>query len=228
MPRVITIDGPAGAGKSTVARWLSERLGWRLLDTGAMYRAATLAALHAGTPLEDEEGLGKLASSLTIQLPAGSVLLNGEDVTLAIRSAEVTHATRFLANSPSVRRQLVIWQRSFASDQDMVTEGRDQGTIVFPDAFRKFFLTASLQERARRRHAELVARKADSAPDLDTVCTDLKERDELDAARAIAPMKPAEDAWVVDTTGVALEDVVNRLEQDIRTRLERPESEVGR
>ena len=224
MRRVITIDGPAGAGKSTVARQIAERLAWRLLDTGAMYRAATVAALRAGTPLEDDQALGRLAASLSIRLPPGSVLLDGEDVSTLVRTVEITRASRFLADSPSVRRQLVAWQREFAAENNVVAEGRDQGTVVFPNAFRKFFLTASLEERARRRHAEFEAKGA-GIP-LESVARDLEERDARDAARAIAPMKPAADACVIDTTGMGLDHVIDQIEQDIRSRLS-PKPLVG-
>jgi CMP/dCMP kinase len=212
--RVVTIDGPAGAGKSTVARRVAERLGWRLLDTGAMYRAVALAAVRAGVDLDSDDALGALVKTLTVDLPPGKVLLNGEDVALTIRSVEITRSTRFAADSPSVRRRLVEWQRRFAeSEGEVVTEGRDQGTIVFPDAFRKFFLTASDEERARRRHAEFAAR-GDSVP-YESVLADLKARDAQDEARAIAPMRPADDALTVDTTGMDLDDVVARIESEI-------------
>jgi cytidylate kinase len=213
MRRVVTIDGPAGAGKSTVSKRLADRLGWRLLDTGAMYRAVTLAALRVGVDLENDRALGDLAARLSVQLPAGRVLLDGEDVTASVRGVEVTNATQYVAGSPSVRRQLVAWQRAYATENDVITEGRDQGTIVFPDAYRKFFLTASLEERARRRHAEFVARGEPIT--LEAVLRGLQERDARDASRAIAPMRPADDALVIDTTGLSLDQVVARIEHHL-------------
>ncbi len=216
--RVVTIDGPAGAGKSTVSKRLAERLGWRLLDTGAMYRALTLAALRSGIDLESADALGELAESTRVELPRGQVLLNGEDVAGQIRSVEVTNASRYLADNPRVRRRLTELQRAFAAvEGEILTEGRDQGTIVFPDAFVKIYLTASDEERARRRHTEFVARGESIA--LETVLADLQARDARDAARAIAPMKPADDAKVVDTSGLDFDQVVTALEQMIRSAL---------
>ncbi len=217
--RVVTIDGPAGAGKSTVSSRLAERLGWRLLDTGAMYRAVTLAALRAGADLGRDDVLGAVASRVSVTLPPGRVLLDDEDVTAVVRGVEVTRATGAVADSPEVRRRLVEWQRAFAAQYDVVSEGRDQGTVVFPDALRKFFLTASLDERARRRHAEYAARG--EAITADAVLRDLADRDDRDAARSIAPMKPAADAELIDTTGLSLDEVVVRIERDVRERLER-------
>jgi CMP/dCMP kinase len=214
MRRVVTIDGPAGAGKSTVSKRLADRLGWRLLDTGAMYRAVTLAALRGGVDLEDDRALSDLTAQLSVQLPAGRVLLDGEDVTASVRGVEVTNATHYVAGSPSVRRQLVAWQRAYATEDDVIAEGRDQGTIVFPDAFRKFFLTASLEERARRRHAEFVARGEPIT--LEAVLRGLQERDARDASRSIAPMRPADDALVIDTTGLCLDQVVARIEHHLQ------------
>lgn len=215
--RVVTIDGPAGAGKSTVSRRLAERLGWRMLDTGAMYRAIALAALRAGIDLHDDSALGALAARAVVTLPPGAVLLDGEDVSREVRTVNVTRATSAVADQPSVRRRLVELQRAFAAEFDTVTEGRDQGTLVFPDAFLKLFVTASLDERARRRHAEFLARGEDVSRA--AVARDVAERDARDAARAIAPMKPAEDAVIIDTTGLCLDDVLTRVEAEVRARL---------
>ena len=215
MMRVVTIDGPAGAGKSTVARRLADCLAWSLLDTGAMYRAVALAAIRAAIDVESDEEFARLVETLEVRLALGRVLLNGEDVSTQIRSVEVTRLTRYSADSPSVRRRLVSWQRGFAeSAVEVITEGRDQGTIVFPDAFRKFFLTASDEERARRRHAEFAARGLEST--YESVLADLRERDAQDSARSIAPMRPADDARIVDTTGIELDEVVANLEGEIR------------
>ena len=218
MREVVTIDGPAGAGKSTVARLVAESLQWRLLDTGAMYRAVTLAAIRAGIDMASEDALGALAERVSVRLPPGLVLLDGDDVTGLIRTVEVTRASRYLADSPRVRAQLVRLQREFAAENRVVAEGRDQGTVVFPDALSKFFLTATTAERARRRHAEFIA-KGESI-DLANVERDLIDRDERDAARAIAPMRPADDAQVVDTTGLPLDEVVALIERVVRERAE--------
>lgn len=216
MGQVVTIDGPAGAGKSTVARKLAERLGWHFLDTGAMYRAVTLAAIRAGIDLGDEPSRARLVGEVCVELTPDSVRLDGVDVSAAIRSLEVTRATGTLADSPSVRASLREWQRAFARDRNVVTEGRDQGTVVFPDAFRKFFLTASDEERALRRLDDYRAQGHTEAGDLDAVLREIQDRDARDTARVIAPMRPAADAIVIDSTGLGVEDVVEVMMEAIR------------
>jgi cytidylate kinase len=203
---IVTIDGPAGAGKSTAARALALRLGFEYLDTGAMYRAVTLAALRARTDLHDQDALETLLGGLTLAMPPGQVLLGGEDVSALIRSAEVTAASGPIASCAAVRRKLVSMQREIADGRDIVCEGRDQGTIVFPDAGCKFFLLADPLERARRRQREMHARG--EVVTLEEVLEAQEQRDRRDAARDLAPMKPADDAILLDNTGLTAEEVV--------------------
>jgi cytidylate kinase len=216
---IVTIDGPAGAGKSSAARALAQRLGFEFLDTGAMYRAVALAALRAGLDLHDQAGLALLLDALTLDMPPGRVLLNGEDVTTAIRTREVTAATSPVADSLVVRRHLVALQRAIAAGRDMVCEGRDQGTVVFPDAARKFFLKADPVERARRRQREMDARG--ETTDFDALLRAQQERDRRDAARDLAPMVPADDAVVLDSTHLDLVQVVDLMESEVRRCLSR-------
>jgi cytidylate kinase len=214
---IITIDGPAGAGKSSAARALAVRLGYEFLDTGAMYRAVALAALRARVSLRDEVAVRELLRSLSLEMATGRVLLNGEDVTREIRTGAVTAATGAAADSPAVRRRLADLQRAMAANRDMVTEGRDQGTIVFPDAVCKFFLIADANERARRRQREMATRG--EQVELDAVLEAQVERDQRDAARDIAPMIPAPDAVVLDSTRMTSAEVVDRMEAEVRRRL---------
>jgi cytidylate kinase len=213
---IVTLDGPAGAGKSSAAKALAQRLGFEFLDTGAMYRVVTLAALRAGIDLRDQQALERLLGGLHMELPPGRVLLNGEDVTRAIRTGEVTRSSGAIADSPAVRRHLVGLQRAIAAGRDMVCEGRDQGTIVFPDAVCKFFLVADPHERARRRQHEMENR-GERVP-FEEVLRAQDERDRRDEARDLAPMVPAADAIRLDTTYLSLEQVVDRMEQEVRGR----------
>jgi cytidylate kinase len=212
---IVTIDGPAAAGKSTVARALAARLGFSFLDTGAMYRAVTLAAQRRRVPMDNDQELGSVAQSAQITLSAGSVLLDGEDVSAAIRDVEVTRASRQVADSPSVRECMVKLQRHAAQKGNIVTEGRDQGTVVFPDAACKIFLTARPEVRADRRRQEYANRG--QTVTLQQVLSDQAERDRRDASRAIAPMIPAEDAHVIDSSEWSIETVVDELERLVRS-----------
>ncbi len=211
---IITIDGPAGAGKSSAARGLARRLGFEFLDTGAMYRAVTLMGLRAGIDLRDQDALRRLLSDFRLEMPRGRVHVNGEDVTAAIRAMEVTAASGAVADSPVVRARLGELQRRIAAGRDMVCEGRDQGTVVFPDAARKFFLVADPVERARRRHRELSSR-GEAIP-WEEVLQAQQARDRRDAHRDLAPMVPAADAICLDTTHLSLDAVIARMEQEVR------------
>ena len=225
MPKlVITIDGPAGSGKSTVARLLAERLDATFLDTGAMYRAITLAAVQDGVDLSDERQLLQVAERHRFDFEAARgkmlVSIDGQDVTAALRDSDLTAKVRFAASAPQVRQRLVAMQRAFAARHArIVTEGRDQGTVVFPDANVKFYLTAAAAERARRRQAEL-AEKGIPA-DLRQVQQAMEARDRSDESRAVGPLKPAPDAVVIDTTGLSISEAVERVYRCIEARCSR-------
>jgi len=206
---IVTIDGPAGAGKSTVAREVAARLGWCYLDTGAMYRAVALVALERGLPLEDAQPLAEMAESLPIDFQAGRVFLEGRDVSSAIRSDRVTQATRPVADAAPVREAMKRLQQRLAAGRDVVTEGRDQGSVVFPAAEVKIFLTASPAERARRRHREQEARGLRSS--LAQVLADQTRRDEGDRRRPVGTMEPAADALILETDGLSAAEVIERL-----------------
>jgi len=216
---IVTIDGPAGAGKSTVAREVAARLGWCYLDTGAMYRAVALVAVERGLPLDDPGPLAELAETLPIDFESGRVLLEGRDISAAIRSEQITSATRPVADAPPVRAAMVRLQQQLAAGRDVVTEGRDQGSVVFPDASLKVFLTASPEERARRRHREEASRGTGST--LERVLADQARRDEGDRRRPVGAMRPAADAVLLETDGLSAAEVVDRLLAMIAERRQR-------
>jgi cytidylate kinase len=215
---IVAIDGPAGAGKSTVARLLAQRLGFRFLDTGAMYRAVAWAGLQAQIDWRDDKALVALTRSLHIQLTETQVLVNGTDVTAAIRSVEVAQHVHYGADNAEVRAQLVAWQREIALAHDTVTEGRDQGTVAFPHAEVKIFLTATPEVRARRRHAELQARGDKLS--FEEVLRMQNVRDLRDASREVGRLEKAVDGVEVFTDGLTFEQVVDQLELLVRRRLQ--------
>ena len=213
---VVTIDGPAGAGKTTVARRVAERLGYELIPTGAMYRALALSVLRAGISLDDLTALARHLAPLDVTVEHGHVRLNGEDVTGAIRSEAVADATSTLSMRREVRDKVTPLQRRAAGPGGVVLEGRDTGTVVCPGADVKFFLTANLESRARRRHAELAAQGVSA--DLDTVRDEVKMRDRQDTTRVLAPLVRAPDAIEIDTSDLSIDEVADRLTAIVEAR----------
>lgn len=229
-PVIVAIDGPAGAGKSTAARLVASRLGYALVDTGAIYRTVALAAARQGVAFDDDARLGALLPAVEIRFapsaePGGGqrVLLGEEDVSAAIRTPPMSLGASAVSARPVVRAGLLELQRRLAlapGNAGAVLEGRDIGTVVFPDADVKVFLTATPEERARRRHAELTAKGDPSS--YDQVLGDQLRRDRDDSSRAVAPLKPAGDAVVLETSGLALEAVVERIVAEVRARRPAP------
>ncbi len=220
MAPVIAIDGPVAAGKSTVARMLAQRLGYRYVDTGAMYRSVAWLAQRQGADLYDEGAVAELARALRIEfIPPNSgdrILANGGDVTEAIRTPEVSEAASIVSAHPAVREAMVAMQREFGTEGGLVMEGRDIGTVVFPDAEIKIYLDATPRERARRRYEEL--RTRGTAVTFDALARAEEERDRRDATRDHSPLHPATDAMVIDTTHRSVEDVVTQILTLVRTR----------
>ena len=219
-PFVVTIDGPAGAGKSTAARLLAATLGYAFLDSGALYRAVALAARRRGVDWDDGQAVGAVAAAIDLRfVPDASinrVLLDGEDVTQAIRTPEMSDGASRVSAHPPVRAALLELQRRLGAQGQVVAEGRDMGTVVFPEAAAKFFLTASPDERARRRTAELQAagRPADAAE----VLREMIARDQRDSTRAAAPLRKPDDAVEIDSGGLSPVEVVERMAEVVRAR----------
>lgn len=208
---IVTIDGPAGAGKSSVARALAERLGFEFLDTGAMYRAVAWAAIHAGVDIEDAAAVAKVAKCIKIEFQGDTLFVDGRDVSQEIRSPQVTENVRFAAGNEDVRSLLVEQQRRIGlKAKNLVTEGRDQGTIVFPDAECKIFLTATAEERARRRYRQLISKGVEVT--FADVLDSQNRRDEGDQSRDVAPLAKAPDAIEVYSDNMSLEQVLTHLQ----------------
>lgn len=208
---VITIDGPTASGKGTVSQRVAARLGFHYLDSGALYRLTALSALRHEVPLKDEHGIAKLAEKLPCRFEGDQVFLAQENVSSAIRAEEVGNLASKIATLPTVRQALFGLQRSFRKAPGLVADGRDMGTVLFPQAMLKVFLTASVEARARRRYKQLID-KGFSA-NMDDLLKDLKERDERDSNRAVAPLKPAEDAYLLDTSDMTADEAVERVLQ---------------
>lgn len=215
---LITIDGPSGAGKTTVSRMLAARLNFKYIDTGALYRGVALAAIAAGIDSDDEESLATLCSRLKLTFAKTKnglrLMSNGTDITEQIRTPEVSMFASAASAKPVVRQYLLDLQRNLGQGKNAVFEGRDMGTVVFPEAEVKFFLDASHKTRAKRRYDEL---KATASQTLEAVEKDMKLRDKNDSTRKLAPLKPAKDAILIDSTHLSAEQVVNRMLYHIRT-----------
>ena len=210
---IVAIDGPAGAGKSSVSMEVARRLGMAYLDSGAMYRAATWWAMHQGADMADPEALARCTKELPLEMRyddgALSVIVDGHDVTQAIRTPEVTRSIRHLDGIQEIRASLVRVQRAIAAKEPTVAEGRDMGTVVFPNARCKIYLNASIEERTRRRAKQLAERN--TIVDMDVLRTEIEARDENDRTRDVAPLRQADDAYLLDTSALTFEEVVNEI-----------------
>ena len=220
---VVTIDGPSGSGKGTVAKVLAELLGWQLLDSGAIYRVLALAAMHHDLDLADEDSLSALAAHLDVSFETDAdsenvlVILEGEDVSSELRTEKCGSAASKVAAFPRVREALLRRQRAFRAQPGLVADGRDMGTVVFTDAEAKIYMTASAEERARRRFAQL--QSAGQDVNLARILSEIEARDERDQNRKVAPLKPAEDALVLDTTTLTKEQVIEKALEFVRSKI---------
>jgi cytidylate kinase len=213
--RIVTIDGPSGSGKGTVARLLADRLGWHCLDSGALYRLVGVAAERAGVSFDDAAALAEVARDLPAAFDGDRILLDGEDVSALIRTEQAGALASRVAAVPAVRAALLDWQRAQARDPGLVADGRDMGTVVFPAAPVKVFLTASPEERARRRHKQLLEKGFTA--NLPNLVAEIRERDERDRNRAVAPLKAPAAALEIESTALSIEEVLDRVLERVRS-----------
>jgi CMP/dCMP kinase len=213
--RVVTIDGPSGSGKGTIARLLADRLGWHCLDSGALYRLVGVAADRAGVSFDDPAALAAIAQCLPAEFDGERVLLGGEDVSTLIRTEEAGSLASRVAAVPAVRDALLEWQRAQAREPGLVADGRDMGTVVFPSAPVKVFLTASPEERARRRYKQLLEKGFTA--NLASLVAEIRARDERDRTRAVAPLKAPAAALEIESTALSIEEVLDRVLERVRS-----------
>lgn len=217
---VITVDGPSGSGKGTLCQLLAQELGWNLLDSGALYRLVALAAHHHGVALEDKEALTVLAEHLDVQFTADEssdgvrIVLEGEEVTDTIRTEKVGGDASVVASIPEVRTALLNRQREFVSEPGLIADGRDMGTVVFPEAPLKIYLDASAEERANRRYNQLINKGVGAS--LQAILEDIQARDARDMNRSVAPLKPAQDAIILDSTKLSIDEVLAAVLEEVR------------
>ena len=214
MQKLMTIDGPSGSGKGTIAAIVAQTLGWNVLDSGALYRLTGLAARREGADFSDGNSLAAIARSLDVTFVDGRVFLHGQEVTNDIRSESAGNDASRVAAEPAVRQALLEWQRESAVDAGLVADGRDMGTVVFPTAPLKIFLTASPEERAERRYKQL--KDKGMSANLARLIEEIRERDDRDMNRAAAPLRPAADAIMIDSTSMTIDEVVDRILGEVR------------